>query len=153
MRRNLESLANRTNDPLVQAAIIVMLCFVFNAVAKIVNFLGFFRINDRQYWIFAATFLFTYIIFNSLLSTKASSLLKYWGRSIYSFLGSAVLLCLMAYLFSSMTMDEAGSFRWLLGILSLTYLVFMIIMTLSRKIIEFAEQEEWNKPRSRRNRP
>ena len=77
---------------------------------------------------------------------------KYWGRSIYSFMGLALGSGLTAYLFSSLTISEAGSYRWIYVVLTVGYLVFLSIVTFMRRIVEFAQKEEWNHPRIRHKR-
>lgn len=39
-------------------------------------------------------------------------------------------------------MDEAGSFRWLYIVFALTYLVFISIVNMMRKIMEIAKKQD-----------
>ena len=47
-------------------------------------------------------------------------------------------------------MSEAGSYRWIYIVVAIGYLVFLSLMAMLRKIVEFAQREEWNHPRIRR---
>ena len=91
-------------------------------------------------------------MFNSVFSLSAENMLKYWGRSIYSYLGLAFASGVAAYFFSAMSIDEAGSYRWIYIVLTIGYLVFLGMMAFMRQIVEFAQREEWNHPRIRRGR-
>ena len=97
-------------------------------------------------------FMLLFAMFNSVISLSVADMIKYWGRSVYGFLGLAAGAGFLAYLFSSIPIGEAGSYRWIYVVVSFGYLVFLIIMALVRKIVEFAEKEEWTQPRQRRKR-
>ncbi len=56
----------------------------------------------------------------------------------------------MAYLFSSLSLNEAGSYRWIFTVLSFGYLVFLSILGFVKRIVEFAEKEDWQRPKKRR---
>jgi hypothetical protein len=58
---------------------------------------------------------------------------------------------LLAWGFSSLTISEAGSYRWIYVVVTIGYLVFLSLIGVVRIIVEFAQREEWNQPR-RRNR-
>jgi FtsH-binding integral membrane protein len=76
-------------------------------------------------------------------------MLQYWSRSIYSFLGLALLAGGFAWLLSSLPLNEAGSYRWILIVVTVGYIIFLAMMTTMRRIVEFAQREEWNHPRIR----
>ena len=78
--------------------------------------------------------------------------MKYWGRSIYCYMGLAAVSGLFAYLTSSLSINEAGSYKWIFFVLTIGYLVFLSIMSLMRKVVEFAQKEEWHHPRIRQRK-
>lgn len=110
------------------------------------------EIEQRFPWTITAAFVLFFSVGNALISILASDTEKYWSRSILSFVGLAVLAGLMAYLFSSMGINEAGSYRWIYIVLTIGYLVFLSIIGFMKKIVEFAQREEWNQPRIRRRK-
>lgn len=118
--------------------------------AKLVNLSGIVDVPNRFPWMTAAVFMLCYALFNSVFSLSANNMMKYWGRSIYSFMGLAMASGLLAWLFSSMTISEAGSYRWIFIVVTMSYLVFLVMVALMRKIVDFAQREEWNHPRIRR---
>lgn len=152
METSKNSIFEKTFDPVLQAAITFGGVVLFILVSKFFRATGIMDVSDRFPWMTAAAFLLLFALFNSIYSLTAKSMLKYWGRSIYSFLGLAVASGFVAYLFSSLTISEAGSYRWIYVVVSFGYLVFLTMMALMRRIVEFAQREEWNHPRIRRRR-
>lgn len=124
---------------------------VVNLLAKLLQISGM-QVTPRFPWMAAAAFLLLFSIFNSVASLFAADGVKYWGRSIYSFLGLALGSGLMAYVFSSLSISEAGSYRWIFVVLTFGYLVFISIINIARRIVEFAQREEWSHPRIRQKK-
>lgn len=140
----------RAFDPMLQALVTLGAGIAITLGAKLVHLLGIADVPARFPWMTAAVFMLCFAVFNSVFSLSAKDSLKYYGRSIYSFLGLTVVSGLLAWLFSSLTIDEAGSYRWIFIVVTFAYLVFMSIMMFMRKIVDFAQKEEWNHPRIRR---
>lgn len=147
-----KSIFERAIDPVIQAGIIFGGVLIFNVMAKFLAAIGLMNVSERFPWMTAAAFLLFFAVFNSLYLLSAKSMMKYWGRSIYSFIGLAAASGLIAYLFSSLSISEAGSYRWIYFVVTLGYLIFISIMVFLRRIVEFAEKEEWNHPRIRRKK-
>lgn len=144
-----ESLFEKSIDPVLQAAAALAGVLVFIVVAKIIHAIGLMEIPQRFPWMTAAAFLLLFAVFNSVFSLSSENMLKYWGRSVYSFLGLAAAAGGLAYLFSSLSISEAGSYKWIYVVVSIGYLVFLSMMATMRKVVEFAQKEEWNHPRIR----
>ncbi|HQU60989.1 MAG TPA: hypothetical protein PLU64_17400 [Saprospiraceae bacterium] len=144
------SIFDKAFSPFQQAAVIFGAVIVFILASKLIKLTGLLYVPDRFPWMTAASFLLLFAVVNSVFSLTAENMLKYWGRSVYSYLGLAVASGLAAYLFSSLTIDEAGSYRWIYVVLTIGYMVFLGIMASMRSIVEFAQREEWNHPRIRR---
>lgn len=145
-----DSIFQKALNPFVQAAITLGLSLFMLLSSKLVNLTGIVTVSDRFPWTTAATFILFFAIFNSVFSLTATDTRKYWGRSMYAFLGVVLVSGGLAYLFSSISLNDAGSYRWIFFVLSFGYLVFISIMVMARKIVEFAQREEWNQPRHRR---
>ena len=146
------SIFERTIDPAMQAGLVFGAVMLFNIVSKFLHATGLMTVSAKFPWMTAASFLLLFAVFNSVYSLTAKSMMKYWGRSIYSFMGLAAASGIAAYLFSSLTISEAGSYRWIYVVVTFGYLVFISIMAIMRRIVEFAQKEEWNHPRIRRKR-
>lgn len=150
MNNQSESIFSKSINPIYQAGLALAGVVVFSLVAKLVGLTGLTDVPQRFPWMSAASFMLLFALFNSVFSLSSENLMKYWARSIYCFLGLAATAGGVAYLLSSLTMSEAGSYRWIYIVVGIGYLVFLSMMAMLRKIVEFAQREEWNHPRIRR---
>lgn len=144
-----KSLFARAYNPVLQAAVIFGATLLVILVAKFVDLAGIAEVGQRFPWLSAASFMLFYAIFNSIFSLSSGKPNQYFSRSIFSFMGLAAANGLIAWLFSSLSIDEAGSYRWIYVVVTFGYLVFMSIMGFMKRIVEFAQREEWNQPRLR----
>lgn len=136
--------------PVLQAALIFGAGIVVNLLAKLINMLGILDVGQRFPWLCAASFLLFFALFNSIFSLSAKDLNNYWVKSMFSFGGLALLSGLSAWAFSRLNIGEAGSYQWIFIVLSFGYLVFLSMMGFMKRIVEFAEKEEWTSPRKRK---
>ncbi len=130
---------------------LLLAVLAFNIGAIMARSLGM-EVEQRFPWTIAAAFLLFFAAMNAIYSVFSSNMDKYWTRSILSFVGLAALSALLAQLFSKLTMNEAGSYKWIYIVLTIGYLVFLLMLTAMRKIVDFAQREEWNQPRIRQKR-
>jgi len=63
-------------------------------------------------------------------------------NSIFSFLVVAALGGVLAHYVSGVSMDNAGSFRWLYIVFTFTYLIFISIVNLMRKLMDIAKKQD-----------
>jgi cell division protein FtsW (lipid II flippase) len=138
-------------NPVFQATLVLCAVLAFNLVAAFARSAGM-ELEQRFPWTIAASMLLFFAAGNAIMSLMAGNMDRYWSRSILSFTALAIIAGLLAYLFSSLTMSEAGSYRWIYIVLTIGYLVFLSMITFMRKIVEFAQREEWNQPRIRSKR-
>lgn len=134
-------------DPLYQAGGALAASFVFMLIGSAVSAGTEDVVTTKWPWLCALSFLLFFSVFNAIMSATSKDLMKYWGRSIYSFLGLAVLSGLLAWGFSGMTIGEAGSYKWMFFVVTFVYLVFLSMVAFMKQIVEFAQKEEWNKPK------
>lgn len=146
------SILDRTANPIYQALLCFGVGFIIILVSKLIQMVHLMEVSPRFPWMTSATFILLFAMLNSVVSLSVKNMTQYWGRSIYSFMGLAVMSGLTAYFFSALTINEAGSYRWIYFVLTFGYLVFLSIVTVMRKIVEFAQKEEWNQPRIRHRR-
>jgi uncharacterized membrane protein YtjA (UPF0391 family) len=71
---------------------------------------------------------------------------------VYSFLLLAFTGAVLAYLFSGLAIGEAGSYQWIFIVVTICYLIFLTMVNLMKKIVDFAMKEEWNQPRIKNSR-
>ena len=152
MTNTKSSFFEKAYNPALQAAIVFAAGLVIMLGGKLVQALDIMEIGERFPWKTAAAFLLFFALFNSVFSLSSPNLNQYWGRSMFSFGGLALASGFLAYLFSSIPINEAGSYRWIFTVLGVGYLVFLSIMGFMKRIVEFAEREEWNSPKQRKRR-
>ena len=146
------SIYYKAYNPLHQALGIFALGVVVTLLAKVVNALGILEVGNRFPWMSAAAFLLVFALFNSISSLSAKDLNRYWTRSMLAYAGLAIVSALTAYALSSLSINEAGSYRWIFIVLTFGYLVFLSIIGLMKFIVEFAEKEDWRHPRKRKRK-
>ncbi len=140
----------RKIDPLRQAAMFLVAAVLFMLITLLLNQTGWYEVDRLFPWSIATAFLLLYAIFNSLMSLNSDSSAKYWGRSVYGFIGLAFANGLAAWLFSGIPLRQAQSYQWIYIVVTIGFLVFLSMINAIRKIVQFAEKEEWNEPRKRR---
>lgn len=135
------------NRPHIQAASVLLCDIVFMSIGFGAKAAGWMTNDPLFAWSVAAAFLLLFAMLNSLLSLRAESFGKYWGASMYSFMGLAATSAALAWLFSGVGFREAGTYRWIFIVLSVCFLVFLSIVNFMKIIVNFAQKEEWNEPR------
>jgi hypothetical protein len=147
-----DSIFSKAYHPAMQAAIVLGLGLIVMIGGALIKMTDILSVSNLFPWMTAAAFLLFYAMFNSIFSLSSDDTNKYWGRSILAYAGLALSSGLLAYLFSSIPINEAGSYRWIITVLSFGYLVFLSMMGFMKRIVEFAEKEEWNSPKQRKRR-
>ncbi|MEO1514867.1 MAG: hypothetical protein AAFV95_07635 [Bacteroidota bacterium] len=146
------SLFERGFSPILQAGFVFACVIVFTLGGRMFNSIGILESGPLFPWMTSASFILFFAIFNSIISLAAKDLNNYWSRSIMSFMALAVCSGFSAYLFSSVTIWEAGSYQWIYIVLTIGYLVFLSMMGFMKRVVEFAQREEWNSPKKKRRR-
>lgn len=150
MEASEQSIFEKTFDPILQAGIALGLVVVFTLGAKLIQFSGMMEVGQLFPWLVAASFILCFALFNSIFSLSAPNMNSYWTRSMLSFAVLSVLSGSVAWLFSSTSIGEAGTYKWIFFVLTLGYLVFLSIVRFMKNIVNFAEREEWQRPKERK---
>lgn len=144
-----KSIFEQPIDPVRQALWVFAAVLLFTLLGKLVQVSGMTAVSPRFPWLTAAAFLLLFAVFNAVFSVSSPNMMKYWGRSIYCFMALAIASGLTAWLFSSLSISEAGSYRWIFIVVTCGYIIFLGMMAFLKNIVEFAQREEWNHPRMR----
>lgn len=144
-----KSIYAKAMNPFTQCGI-VLLCFVgILLISRSAVLLGVSVKDDTMPWTLAATFLLFYVLFNSVFSLSAKDDNSYWTKSFIAFAGFAVLSGAVAYFVAGLTVEEIGPYKWIYIVISFVYLVFISIIGFMKRIVKFAQREEWTKPMRR----
>jgi hypothetical protein len=136
------SFMDRMSNPIIQASIVLSGVLIFMLVTKILKWSGSVIVNNSIFWVIAGAAILFFALFNSVISLSVKDMNQYWTRSTASYTVLMVSSGCFAYLFSSMTMTEAGTFKWIFMVLTFGYLLFLSIMRFMRKIVQIAQQED-----------
>jgi len=134
-------------NPALQAAIILGAGLIVTAVAKLIQYTEIMYVGEKFPWMCAASFLLFFALFNSIFSLSAKDINSYWTKSMIAFAALALISGLYAWGFSQLGVNEAGSYRWIFIVVTFGYLVFLSMMGFMKRIVEFAEKEDWQSPR------
>lgn len=129
-------------QPLLQAAVIWGFGTLLSLVDKAAEVPGVGTMKGNSTWILMTACILFYSVFSSILSLKVKDPNRYWRDAVIAFVALAVSAALIAWLISGVTMDDAGSFRWLYMVLAFGFLVFLSIMRLVRRIVEIAIRQD-----------
>ena len=110
--------------------------------AKLLDASGIMDSKDIFPWEMAFSGILFFALFNAIFSLSANDPSKYWMQSIFSFIGLVIAVSVSAWLLSGLTMDEAGSFRWILIIFTFSYLLILSIVQAMRKIVGIAQKQD-----------
>lgn len=128
--------------PVYQAVMAYGAILILSILVKLGEFIGIFAPSFMLIWIISASFLLLFGMFNSLFCLSAKSIGQYWSRSIFSYAGLAVMSGLTAWLFTSVSIGEAATFKWLYLVVTVGYLVFLSVVGFIRIIVEIAKQKD-----------
>lgn len=140
-------------NPFYVGGVVAGLSLLLMLGGKLFHVMGWLGVSRSFPWLSAASFLLVYAVFNSIFTLSSKNLDRYMGRSISAFLALLIVLALLARLVSGMPMSEAGPYRWVFFVLGFCYLVFISIMGFVKRIVAYAQREEWNQPRLRYRKP
>lgn len=146
------SLYERRYDPLMQAAVCLGGVLIANMLGGVYRSFSEPTEPSRFPWLSVTAFMLCYAIFNAIFSVASKNLLRYWSRSLYGYMGLAGLGGGMAWAISGLSIGEAGSYRWMYIVVTIGYLVFISMITFMRKVVDFAQREEWNAPKIRQKK-
>jgi hypothetical protein len=143
-------LSARYLNPPTQAGILFAAALVIMGLGWLINFAGIMSVERLFPWSIATAFSLLFAIFNSLLSLAANNAARYYGASVYAYIGLGLFNGLAAWGISGVALRDAESYGWIYVVVTFGFLVFMSMVNFIKRIVNFAEREEWNQPRRRR---
>jgi hypothetical protein len=140
------------NNPPAQALIVFCAGLIVMLATFLVSLIDKSWVSPRFYWLTAASFLLFFSVFNSVSSLISKNVLHFWARSIYSYMGLALLSGIIAWRFSGISIYDAGTYSWIYVVVTIVYVVFLTLVRSMKMIVEFAQKEEWQNPNLRRRK-
>jgi hypothetical protein len=146
------SLFEKSISPIRLAIMVFLSASGISLLAFLAGWMGITEMDNLFPWSIATAFMLLYAIINSVLSLNADSFVKYWGQSIYSYMALAVLNGLVAWGLSGISIGEAGSYKFIYLVVTFGFLVFLSLVNFMKRIVQFAEKEEWSQPKPRKKK-
>jgi hypothetical protein len=137
-----KSLYAKNISPLIQVAVVICVILLFDLGALVLAPIESIPIKPGAPWMIFTSFVLCYALINSVLSISTSKQNRYWIYSILSYVVLLIVGSLISYLFSGLTMDEAGSYRWILLIFSMSYILFLLIVGAMKRIVNYAQKQD-----------
>ena len=135
--------------PWKQAFWVLMATILGTLVGMLLNSSHIYEPGNQFPWTISLSFLLIFAVLCSILSLQSDNFQKYWQESMYSFLGLAALGYGLARFASGMAIEDAGSYKSIYIVVTFCFLVFMSLVNLMKKLVNYAQKEEWNQPRRR----
>ena len=129
-------------NPFIQGALVGCLIIIFHLFSFFGKAIGLTDPKPNSPYIISTAMLFFFVLFNSILSIKADNLIKYWGKSITTYMLILVAGGYLSFLISGVHIDDAGSFRWLFVVITMGYLIFLAIVQSMKKIVDIAIKQD-----------
>jgi len=123
-------------SPFLQAGVVFVAMLLFIGMGMIGS------TNPIFPWICVCAMMLFYAMLNTVMSIPHKDLGTYWWKSIVGYLLLGGLGGLVAYGASGLTIDEAGSARWLYVVFSFGYLVFISIIQFIKLIVSLAQKQD-----------
>ncbi|NNE26846.1 MAG: hypothetical protein HKN09_08385 [Saprospiraceae bacterium] len=129
-------------SPFRQAVAIGLVTLLVMLVAKGLLASGAIAQDPPVFWECAFTMLMIYMLFTAVWSISYRDKSKYLLHSIIGYVAVAFVGGFLAQSFSGLTMDEAGGFKMMYIIFTVSYLIFMGIVNAMRTILEIVKKQD-----------
>lgn len=136
-------------SPYHQIGIILIGIFFFDLIGKVCQSTGIMTIDEMTPWTISVAGSLFFAVFNSVFSLSSKDINVYWSKSTISYIILTLGGGLMAWGFSGISINGAGSYKWILIVVTISYLVFMSIIGFMRVIVAFAQKEVWQQPKQK----
>ena len=133
---------NRQISPYKQVAYVLGIVLVFDIFYLIGSAISDTLFAPNTPWVTSLAFLLVYAVFGAVMSIPSKDQNIYWRDAIVAFFLLMVSASLLAWLISGLTIDEAGTFRWLYLVVTMGFVIFLAIVRSMRKIVELAQKQD-----------
>jgi hypothetical protein len=114
---------------------IILIYYVFNLGNKDLTTL-------RNYYTIPMSFTLVFGVFNAILSLSSPDQNKYYGMSLVCYFIFCAVTISLGRLLSGITLDDAGSYRWIYFVFTFGYILFLAIVRTMRWVVIFAQKQD-----------
>ena len=137
-----KSLYAKSISPFLQAGVVVIAIILFNGLSWIISLIDIMPIKQGAPWVITTSFILCFALVNSVLSISSKSQNRYWLHSILSYVCLLIVGGGIAWLVSGLSIDQAGSYRWILLVFTMGYILFLSIVRAMKKIVTIAQKQD-----------
>lgn len=137
-----KSILDRQISPFVQLAVVLGIATVLMGISNLTPSAPYSSTQHIMPWVVLCGMILFFALVNSVLSFGAVEGNKYWGQSIISFAVLLVIGGCIAWAISGVSINNAGSVRWLYFVLTFGYLVFLSIVNLIKFFVKLAQRQD-----------
>ena len=131
-------------SPFKQAALILILAAIMMAFSEFLPKVPYSKSESYQAWVIMCGLTLFFAVGNCVLSLSVKNGNIYWLHSIISYALILVIGGLMAWGFSGVTINDAGSVRWIYTVFTFGYLILLSIVNLMKFLIKLAQRQDQN---------
>lgn len=139
---DLQRHSEKLKRPIWQAILLLSLGFIAIALNGIFKSTGLVDGDPLFPYQMMAMALFVYALFNSILSISAKDKDKYLRSSILSMIGLILSFGLIAYLFTDILLTDLTTYRNIIFVFCLIYLILSSIVRVLRFLLELASKPD-----------
>jgi len=129
------------DDPLWQLALLGLGCLVAHLLA-LVLYSSAGSDSGKMVWIISATALLLFTFFNAMLQLKTQNSSRYLTRSLWAYIGMVLITAGLAMALSAGSAFDSESMQAIYMVITLCYVIFLIIVFLMRRIVEYAKRQD-----------
>jgi hypothetical protein len=96
----------------------------------------------RNYYTIPMSFTLVFGVFNAILSLSSPDQNKYYGMSLVCYFIFCAVTIALGRLLSGITLDDAGSYRWIYFVFTFGYILFLAIVRTMRWVVIFAQKQD-----------
>ncbi len=137
-----KSLFEKEVSPYLQLLIVMAAVLFFQIIVYFVNNGNASSFMLRTHYTISLAFALVFALFNAVLSLSTQNQNIYWGKSILSYFVLCAVGLSLAYLFSGLSIDEAGPYRWIYAVFTFGYIMLLAMIRSMRKIVSIAQKQD-----------
>jgi hypothetical protein len=137
-----KSFLEREISPFKQVIGVLLVAAIFMGFSSLVPSSPYSSTNGIMPWVVICGMILFFAIINSLLCLVAKDSNTYWLHSIISFVILLVVGGLMAWAISGVSINNAGSVRWIYVVFTFGYLVFLSIVNFMKFLVKLAQRQD-----------
>lgn len=137
-----ERFKDNLGKPFFQLGIILVLLVFLASVMQFSMTEEQRALSPNTAWEVMASCVLFFSLVNAVFSLQTKARANYWRNSIFSFIALLLLGSGIAWLFTGVSLRDAGSIGWILFVFSFGYLIFLSIANIMRFVMELAQKQD-----------